>query len=147
MVGGGATADATSLQCREALLEVLPRLHDTVSVAFWEDAYEDLLPKLARLGPDALVVYNGVLRYRDNHPVGLVPGLEALRDRTRVPVYSYWDFFMGHGIAGGRLISARSQGAGAPTADASARSSPATPEAPLMPFISESAGRAGKTWR
>lgn len=106
----GGTADTTSMRNREALIRIIPRMPASIAFEFWEDAYEDLIPKLSRLSAESLIVYNGVLRDRDGHPVDLVSGLQTIRAQTTIPIYSFWEFFVGHGIAGGQLVSADAQG-------------------------------------
>lgn len=109
----GGTEDVTSRKNREHLLSVIPRLAGRAHFEFWEDPYEELIPKVAQLDKNAMLLYNGVLRDRSDSPVDLISGLEDIRAVSNAPIYSFWEFFIGHGMMGGHLVSGQAQGSAA----------------------------------
>ena len=93
-------------------LETLPgRVSSEVQFSFWNDVpLEELQSRLKRLGADSLVLLSVVVRNAAGQPLTFAASSEALRAVCPVPIYGFWDFFLDHGIVGGKLISAVEQG-------------------------------------
>ncbi|MDC0335266.1 PAS domain S-box protein [Pseudodesulfovibrio sp.] len=70
----------------------------------------ELLDEIASLPRNALVLYG--IYYRDRHGrfYDVAEAIEALAERSKVPVYGLIDFDLGHGIVGGMLSSGYNQG-------------------------------------
>jgi len=78
---------------------------------FWNDfPLEDLEPRLKRLRAGEIVFLVRALNDRSGRVYSFEESIEQVRRHASVPVYGFWDFFLGRGIVGGRLISARAQG-------------------------------------
>lgn len=93
-------------------LQQLPgRVSPEVQFSFWNDVpLEELQSRLKGVSADSLVLLSAVVRNAAGHPLTFAASCEALRDVCPVPIYGFWDFFLGHGIVGGKLISAAEQG-------------------------------------
>jgi|GEM_PF-1023025 len=71
------------------------------------DSIADALAKLPR---DALVFRMDNLRGRDGSDIPLAQSIALLSSASRSPVFSFWDFDMGHGALGGVAVSGLAQG-------------------------------------
>lgn len=93
-------------------LEALPgQVSSEVKFFFWNDVpLEELQGRLKSLGADSLVLLSGVVRNAAGQPLTFAKSSEELRAVCPVPIYGFWDFFVDHGIVGGKLISATEQG-------------------------------------
>ncbi|MBE0597016.1 MAG: PAS domain S-box protein [Desulfuromonadales bacterium] len=95
----------TDRQNHTLLMEVVPEFADRVEFEFWADLpMEALEPRLGQLGPEALVFINGLTIDATGRTIPFPESTPRLRAATSVPLYSAWDFFLGHGIVGGRLV-------------------------------------------
>ena len=71
---------------------------------------DELRSQLATIPNDALIFLMG--RPRDERR-NLITGPAAarfMRDHTHHPIYVGWDFYLGHGVVGGKLVSGEAQG-------------------------------------
>jgi PAS domain S-box-containing protein len=93
-------------------LETLPdRVSPELQFVFWNDVpLEDLQSRLQGLDADSLVLLSVVVRDAAGQPLTFAGSSEALRAVCPVPIYGFWDFFLDHGIVGGKLVSATDQG-------------------------------------
>lgn len=95
----------------QRLQELPGRVSPDVEFSFWTDVpLEDLQVRLKGLETDSLVLLSVVVRNSDGQPLTFAGTSEALRAVCPVPIYGFWDFFLEHGIVGGKLISASEQG-------------------------------------
>jgi len=92
-----------------------------------EDSYGDRLDFEYHQGPDpgalrrilweyqpgSVVLYVSYLQTAAGQSLGLQESLELVTGSSPVPVFSFWDFTLGHGVAGGMMVSGRAQGAAA----------------------------------
>jgi PAS domain S-box-containing protein len=65
---------------------------------------------MAELPADTLVLINGSVALRSGRNLSYEEGMRALRAACPRPIYSFWDFFLGEGIVGGKLVNGREQG-------------------------------------
>ncbi len=69
------------------------------------DPIEVLLERVAALPPDAVGVYfASFVPTRNGQPISSVDALRRISKVSPVPLYGGWEFSLGHGIVGGRLI-------------------------------------------
>lgn len=93
------------------LLAVSYRFNDQAAFRFYDSAtLESAAETIAKLGPDSLVLAVSALRGRDSGFVSFERTVEVLAESGSVPVYGMWDFFLGHGMVGGKVVSGFSQG-------------------------------------
>lgn len=73
-------------------------------------SFEDLPDIVASLDPKTLIYFTSLHLDKNETYVCARKGLSLVTDNARVPVYSSWDHFLGHGIVGGVLTSGYDQG-------------------------------------
>ena len=104
--------DTTTGKVLRAELESeLKGLRKQVVVDFWvEDGPAQLARKAATLPADSLVL---LMPYASDASGAFIAYAEMARlisESSPVPVYASWDFYLGYGIVGGSLTTARDQG-------------------------------------
>ncbi len=72
-----------------------------------EDELKDALSELPR---DAIVIYITYLQPPNRPPISIEKSTQIVLGASNLPVYGYWDQVLGHGILGGKVVSAFSQG-------------------------------------
>lgn len=72
---------------------------------------QELLDRLADLGPDDAVLLLLFNRDRFGTYFSYKEGAHLISSSTRAPVYSLWDCLLGTGVIGGRMVSGMQQGA------------------------------------
>lgn len=71
---------------------------------------EEIPDKLASLGDNDLIYLLTFNRDRNNNFVSYAEGVELISESAQVPIYGAWDFYLGKGIVGGRILSGYLQG-------------------------------------
>ncbi len=110
VIGGQKTL--TSLENRNMLVSLLIEepFDPSVRFIFWDDLPSDeLTSRLKDLPDNSLVLINGSVSRRSGEALPYLEGIRIISECSR-PVYSLWDFSLGNGIVGGKLISGRQQG-------------------------------------
>lgn len=111
MVVVGSIRDLTDRFNFQRLEGLSHELADRVRFSFWNDyPAERLQTELAGLGPGTLVLINGSIRDQFGNFLSFEEQVDLLRRATSLPLYSFWDVYLGKGIVGGPLLSARNQG-------------------------------------
>lgn len=95
----------------EALAE---SLKGTVAIEFW-DAFdpEELAQKVSTLPAKTLVMLMPYASSRAGRFIVHADIARLITQSSSVPVYASWDFYLGHGIVGGNLTTAKAQGVAA----------------------------------
>jgi PAS domain S-box-containing protein len=107
----GNTRNETDLQNYQLFLEAVPEFSDRLAFEHWDDLpMNELADHLADLPPDTLVFINGLITDEAGLTLPFVESNQRIREVTDAPLYSGWDFFLGDGIVGGRLVSSRRHG-------------------------------------
>ncbi|WP_155890850.1 ATP-binding protein [Desulfuromonas sp. TF] len=107
----GGFANITSRQNRQMIQSVLTENDFPAGFTFWDDIpIEELTDRMAELPADTLVLLNGSVALRSGRILSYEEGMRALRAACPRPIYSFWDFFLGEGIVGGKLVNGREQG-------------------------------------
>ncbi|HPT38355.1 MAG TPA: ABC transporter substrate binding protein, partial [Methanothrix sp.] len=102
---------ATGISAREVLENIIPRFSGNVSFEFSENlTSEELSEKAAALPKDSLILLMTFNRDRAGAYLTYVDVVTLLSSATEVPIYSVYDFYMGYGIVGGKLVSSYYQG-------------------------------------
>jgi len=106
----GSTQDATG-QRNHAAFTQLEKHYPQLKFTYLNDlVMEDLLPQLATLHPGQVAFTSLTIKDRQGRFYGFAEATRRLRAVLHVPLYGAWDFFLGHGIVGGKLINGRVQG-------------------------------------
>jgi len=96
---------------RQAVEDALPVIDPSVEVERWEDlpmtALSDRLKKLRR---GTIVFLNALVLDGSGKDLTFAETTEFARSLTDVPLYSFWDVFLEHGIVGGKMTSGPKQG-------------------------------------
>jgi len=96
---------------REGVVGALTEFSGRVDATFWDDLHvEDLKERLVRLQSGQLVFIYGFICDRTDRVISAAELGELVSGIAPVPVYSFWDYMLGSGIVGGKLVSSRQQG-------------------------------------
>ena len=72
---------------------------------------EELLAAVGSLQPGTVAVYfASFVTDRNNARISSIDALRQIAGASRIPIYGGWEFTLGHGIVGGRLIDLREHG-------------------------------------
>lgn len=91
--------------------QALRALEGRVRATFWTNIYaEELQTRLPELGEGQIVMLATTVRNRAGRVLSYGESCRLVRAACPVPLYGGWDFFLGKGIVGGRLVSGLRQG-------------------------------------
>ncbi len=106
----GADQSITDLltdQSLRALEEQFPGIRFT----YWNNLpAQELRTRLAGLGPGQIIFVHGVMRNEEGVLVDYRGKNLFLSTYAQVPIYGFWDFEMGTGCVGGRMVEGRAEG-------------------------------------
>jgi PAS domain S-box-containing protein len=101
----------TGIAMKNEVLEVMPHFKDRMKFVFLEDFdIGELLTKVRHLPRDSIILLTVVNRDRTGHFFAYEESLDLMYRESKVPIYSFWDFYLGGGIVGGMLTSGFQQG-------------------------------------
>lgn len=107
----GDTTDSFDRNNFERFKEVAKTYAGELSFDYWNNLpSETVRDRLAALPQDSVVVINGYLSDRAGNLLSFSEQNKLLRTATRLPLYSFWDIYLGEGVVGGPLTSPRKQG-------------------------------------
>lgn len=107
----GMADDLTYRGIRATVTKDLSALPSQVAVEFREYPHVDaLLQDLKALPPDAAIYTIGNMRTRDGLGISSQRAAELVSSTAAVPLFTSWDFLVGHGAVGGSVISGVEQG-------------------------------------
>jgi PAS domain S-box-containing protein len=81
-----------------------------IRIRFWNDLPLAQLKKRLEGLTSGQVVFLASTVNNDSKILSFAETAEQISHFSPVPVYGFWDFFLGHGIVGGRLTSSEAQG-------------------------------------
>lgn len=83
----------------------------SVQFDFYEDMnMSELQERIGKLTPDSLIFLLSFNRDKSNNVFSYEESIRRISARSKVPIYSVWDFYLGSGIVGGMLTNGFSQG-------------------------------------
>ena len=101
----------TGQTVHDEIVRLMPGYRQRVDFAFLEDlAMADLENRLRHLPPESLVFYSFLSRDHTGRYFQYDEAATAITQASNAPVYGAWDFNLGLGIVGGKLISGFFQG-------------------------------------
>lgn len=106
----GSQADSTSKNTNLVLKSVIGNSEWRKTFEFIDLPLDEILLKLRKLDSTSAVIFKGAILDRSGHVIDLVGALKMMRKECPVPIYSFWKFYLGNGIVGGKLVSAYGQG-------------------------------------
>ncbi len=106
----GETSTETGRKNDHSLKELTANLNSAIRASFWNDqTLSELKPRLQALLPGQIVFLTSTIS-DGNNVLDFAESAQQTRYNSQVPVYGFWDFFLGNGIVGGRLINSEAQG-------------------------------------
>jgi PAS domain S-box-containing protein len=102
----------SSQKCKEKVQEAALSMPGSIKFNYLrEDAYmEDILAQVRVLPPGSVVILMSFFKDREGKFYTPEIGGKMIAENSTVPVYSAWDFYLGHGITGGLITSSNAQG-------------------------------------
>lgn len=101
----------TGRNVHREIKRVAAAFSDRVAFTYWEDVRrEDLLGQLAGLKNGDIVLYTFFFRDSTGRFYGYEDSARQICAVSPVPVFGLWEFNLGHGIVGGKLVSGFEQG-------------------------------------
>ncbi|MFO6425225.1 EAL domain-containing protein [Motilimonas sp. KMU-193] len=82
-----------------------PKIH-----VLHDESFLSLKQKVSEITDDAIILYTVFARDRDGMYIEYDKVLKALFEVAKVPMFGAWDYTLGYGIVGGKMISGFSQG-------------------------------------
>lgn len=106
----GADQSITDLLTDRALRALEPNFAG-IRFTYWNnlDALE-LRDRLQKLGPGQLILIHGVMRNEEGVLVDYRGKNHFLSTHTKVPIFGFWDFEMGTGCVGGKMVQGQTEG-------------------------------------
>lgn len=106
----GADQSITDLLTDQAL-RALEEQFPAIRFTYWNNLEaQELRSRLGKLGPGQLIFIHGVMRNEEGVLVDYRGKNLFLSSHTSVPIYGFWDFEMGTGCVGGKLVEGRAEG-------------------------------------
>jgi PAS domain S-box-containing protein len=104
----------TGQTVHDELARLMPSYAGRADFTFLEDySMPDILAKLKSLPPHSLVFYSFFSHDKTGRFFEYDQSATAIANASRAPIYGAWDFNLGYGIVGGKLISGFYQGVAA----------------------------------
>ncbi|BCS87795.1 hybrid sensor histidine kinase/response regulator [Pseudodesulfovibrio sediminis] len=108
VVGDSSTAGAAIKRQVEA---IMPFFADKLKAQYWTDmSLLTVLDKVESLPEDTFLFFIPYYQVLDGRFFTAEEVVQAIYERTNVPIYTAWDFLLGHGAVGGRLLSGYQHG-------------------------------------
>jgi signal transduction histidine kinase len=99
-----------SIAVIQAFINILDRYSEKISMYFTEDInMMELLDKVEALSSDSIAIIVNFTIDKSGNVFTLEESTRLITERAQVPVFSFWDSYLGHGIVGGKLVSGYSQ--------------------------------------
>ena len=101
----------TGIAIRKELEQVLPKYKNELEFEIIDTfSTEELQERVARLTDEYTIYILVVNMDRKGNYISYNQGIKLIRERTSVPIFGSWDFYLGKGIIGGDIIRGVEQG-------------------------------------
>lgn len=101
----------TGIAIRKELEQILPKYKNELEFEIIDTfSTEELQERVARLTDDYTIYILVVNMDRKGNYISYNQGIKLIRERTSVPIFGSWDFYLGKGIIGGDIIRGVEQG-------------------------------------
>ncbi len=102
----------SSQTCKRKVQEAALQVPDSIKFNYLkEDAYmEDILAKVRVLPLNSVVLLMSFFKDQEGKYYTPQAGGKIISENSPVPIYSAWDFYLGHGITGGLITNSNAQG-------------------------------------
>jgi methyl-accepting chemotaxis protein len=101
----------TGKAIKPQIQEVMPAYQDSVEFEFW-DTYtmEEFLENVGDLSDDTVMFFIGVFKDAADNYFDYDESISMISEKSNVPVYGFWDFYLDNGLLGGMITSGFHQG-------------------------------------
>lgn len=108
VVGDTSTA---GLAIRHQIEELLPAYPEKLEVSYWTQlSLEEVQQRVGTLPDDVFLFFIPYYQQIGNRFYSAEEVMEAIYRYSRVPLYTTWEFLLGHGAVGGNMISGLEHG-------------------------------------
>ncbi|MDD4600691.1 MAG: ABC transporter substrate binding protein [Negativicutes bacterium] len=100
----------TGQENKKLLTDVIPRF-PAINFTFYEDMnISEIQDRVAKLPNDTIILLLSFNKDKSNNIFSYEESIRIIAEKSAVPIYSVWDFYMKRGIVGGMLSSGYYQG-------------------------------------
>lgn len=93
------------------LREIMPLYHGRVTFTELSNITADeLISTVRTLSDDSIILHLNFFRDSDNKTFNYRESIELVGEATHRPMFTAWDWYMGHGVVGGLVVSGIKQG-------------------------------------
>ncbi|MFT7003606.1 MAG: PAS domain S-box-containing protein [Sulfurimonas sp.] len=101
----------TALEIRNDLIPIIDKYKDTMNIEYIDDMdIRDIQKKVANLDRNSVILFLLLFKDKAGKHFTYKQGFLKIKERSKVPIYGLWDFYLGYGLVGGLLTSAVAQG-------------------------------------
>ncbi len=101
----------TGIAVKNEVLKIVPLFEGRVDFEFFENFdIAELKEKVWKLPRDSIILFSGVTRDRSGQFFAYEESIAHIYSESSVPIYSFWDTYLGKGIVGGMLTNGYDQG-------------------------------------
>ncbi|HUU50530.1 MAG TPA: ABC transporter substrate binding protein, partial [Nitrospinota bacterium] len=95
----------------EKVNSIIPDFKDSVKFTFLIDLdAKELQEKIKNLPDDSIVLFLSFFRDKSGRVLSYDKAATLVTDKSNIPVYTCWDFYLGYGVIGGMMVNAFYQG-------------------------------------
>lgn len=103
VVGDLSTA---GLAIRRQVEAVVPRYAERLDVEYWSHlSLNEVLERVSKLSPDTFMFFIPFYQTIEGRFYTAEEVMQAISNESTVPIYTAWEFLLGHGAVGGHMIS------------------------------------------
>jgi len=101
----------TGKKVKKELEKIIPEYNSKVNIDVYSDfSIKELENKLQNTDTDTVIYLLVLNRDKTGKFISYNDGLKLVSDVSDNPIYGAWDFYLGHGIVGGNILSGYTQG-------------------------------------
>jgi PAS domain S-box-containing protein len=101
----------TGMAIQRQIREVLPQFQGRLEYEIWDEySLQEILERVKNIPPQAFVFLIPFYKSTAHQILSVNEVLRAVSQNTQTPIYSAWEFMLGHGIVGGKLHSGELEG-------------------------------------
>ncbi|MFW5981035.1 MAG: EAL domain-containing protein [bacterium] len=102
---------STYQNSKESLQKIMPLYQERVNFIFKEGlTINDIVTDISQQAKNSIILLLTTLSEDERKPLSYANTARELSLAADIPVYSTWDFFLGEGILGGKVISGKTMG-------------------------------------
>lgn len=101
----------SGLKIKSSIEDVTSSYKNKVKFNFnkYEDI-DDILSSVQNMQKDSIILLGGGGRKSSGEYMSMTECAEILSGKSAIPIYGFWDFYLGHGVVGGMMTTGKEQG-------------------------------------